>query len=159
MAAEASIGALLRSYGFGMITMADGAHALGASLSPRTPMVHAMMIIEWDVFSTQFVHASRLLSNFTIEAQRTENSHEAHVVVPRAVVISLDEVLEVARSTIGSSSSYIDADVPLMESGLDSLGVVELRSRLQALVGDAVLLPATLVFEQPTARAIASLFD
>jgi acyl transferase domain-containing protein len=40
-----------------------------------------------------------------------------------------------------------------MEAGIDSLAATELSMQLRALTG--VALPATLVFEQPTARAIA----
>jgi hypothetical protein len=41
-----------------------------------------------------------------------------------------------------------------METGIDSLGMVELRDQLHALTG--VALSATIIFEQPTARAITN---
>ena len=53
------------------------------------------------------------------------------------------------------SGQMVDAETPLMVAGIDSLAATELSSRLQALVGaDAVLSP-TLIFEQPTSRAMA----
>ena len=49
----------------------------------------------------------------------------------------------------------VDADAPLMEAGVDSLGAVELRNQLQRAVGDGVSLSSTLMFDHPTARQVA----
>ena len=48
----------------------------------------------------------------------------------------------------------IAASTPLMEAGVDSLAATELSSRLRTASG--LLLSPTLVFEQPTPRAIAT---
>eukprot|EP00964_Phaeocystis_antarctica_P041623 scaffold23810_cov87-Phaeocystis_antarctica.AAC.1 len=63
------------------------------------------------------------------------------------------EVRAVVSEVIGRD---VDADTPLLEAGLDSLGAVELRSRLaQRLGGDAeAALPETLVFDYPTVRQL-----
>ncbi len=47
----------------------------------------------------------------------------------------------------------VQPDEPLMSAGLDSLGSVELRNSLEARLG--LQLPATLVFDYPSAAAIA----
>jgi len=43
---------------------------------------------------------------------------------------------------------------PLLEAGLDSLGAVELRNKLEASLGTD--LPATITFDYPTTAALAS---
>lgn len=49
----------------------------------------------------------------------------------------------------------VSAEAPLMSAGLDSLGAVELRKELSTLTG--MELPATLVFDYPSADSIAQL--
>jgi hypothetical protein len=45
-----------------------------------------------------------------------------------AAAVSLETVLALAARTAGGA---VDADTPLLEAGLDSLGAVELRNQLQ----------------------------
>lgn len=68
----------------------------------------------------------------------------------------LSEVLAEAALALGHSAEgpVIDADRALAELGLDSLAAVELRNRLAAVTGLA--LPATLLFDHPTPRAVAA---
>ena len=61
----------------------------------------------------------------------------------------METVSNVVSTLIGRS---IDADSPLMEAGLDSLGATEVLGQLQREVGEAMELPSTLVFEAPTIR-------
>jgi polyene macrolide polyketide synthase len=63
-------------------------------------------------------------------------------------------VLSVARELSGAADAALDAETPLMEVGVDSLAATELSSRLRSLTG--VALSPTLVFEHPTARAVAA---
>ncbi len=62
----------------------------------------------------------------------------------------LADVLGALRAIVGVQ---IGADEPLMAAGLDSLGAVELRNSLEAKFG--MSLPSTLVFDYPSATAMA----
>ncbi|XXY93951.1 type I polyketide synthase [Sorangium sp. So ce296] len=64
-----------------------------------------------------------------------------------------DVVRAEVASALGLAASALDTSRPLQELGLDSLVAVELRNRLAALAG--VRLPATLIFDHPTASALA----
>ena len=72
----------------------------------------------------------------------------------KAHAVGVDVVLDIVQNTVGSA---IDADASLMEAGLDSLGGVELRNRLQQAIGHAPELPSTLIFDYPTARRLAQI--
>ena len=64
-------------------------------------------------------------------------------------------VLRVVRELTGAPTASLTTETPLMEAGVDSLAATELSSRLRSLTG--VALSPTIVFEQPTPRAVAAL--
>ena len=62
------------------------------------------------------------------------------------------EIFSIARELTGGLS--FDAELPLMEAGIDSLGATEFSSKLQNLAG--IEISPTLLFEQPTLRVLAT---
>jgi len=61
-------------------------------------------------------------------------------------------IAETALANVGLGT--IDFDTPLVETGMDSLHGVALRNQLQSLTGR--LLPASIIFDYPSQRAIVS---
>ncbi|MEV5651698.1 type I polyketide synthase [Nocardia sp. NPDC052254] len=75
----------------------------------------------------------------------------------RATVV-LDIVRDHAAAVLGlDAPRSIDPDLPFTELGIDSAGGVELRNRLIRATG--LPLPASLVFDHPTANAVVALLS
>ncbi|CAL9423286.1 hypothetical protein SUDANB121_01914 [Nocardiopsis dassonvillei] len=71
----------------------------------------------------------------------------------RALVSAVREHTAVVLGRGEEGASEVPADTPFKELGMDSLTGVELRNRLGAACG--LRLPATVVFDHPTPRALA----
>ena len=72
-----------------------------------------------------------------------------------APVCTIDSSLMV-REVAAELLPNVSADAPLMEAGLDSLGVVEFGNRLSSRLGEGVELPETLLFDHPTVRQVGT---
>eukprot|EP00966_Prymnesium_polylepis_P262112 6054688-Prymnesium_polylepis.1 len=83
----------------------------------------------------------------------TEGETKAAMPLSTSSAIGLDAVMDIVRQTAGG---YVDADAPLMEAGVDSLGAVELRNQLQRAAGESTRMPSMLVFDHPTVRGLAN---
>ena len=77
----------------------------------------------------------------------------APLTAPQQREIVENAVQRVVAELTGSSSE-VGVETPLMQAGVDSLAATELVSRLRSLTGLA--LAPTLMFEQPSARAVAA---
>ncbi|MEY9931202.1 acyl transferase domain-containing protein/acyl carrier protein [Catenulispora sp. GP43] len=66
-----------------------------------------------------------------------------------------EQAAAVLRAVVPDAPGTVDPDTPFSELGFDSLAVVELQARLVAATG--LDLPVTVVFDHPTARALAAL--
>ena len=69
---------------------------------------------------------------------------------PANGAVSLEGVIAMVKSTAGA---MVDADAPLLDAGIDSLGEIELRNQLQSTAD--VELPSALLETYPTARQLA----
>ena len=142
--------------GFGRITPVEGLAALGAAMLPSAPPFVTMIPVTW---SLVFRSGGASGAFFSAMAARPVRAPIAAVAPAASAAaqpsVSLDEIIEMTKFATGFA---IDADVPLMEAGVDSLGVTQLRNTLQQAVGAGVSVPSTIVFDHPTARDIASFF-
>eukprot|EP00966_Prymnesium_polylepis_P168435 3894246-Prymnesium_polylepis.1 len=130
MEAQSGIGFIKPPHGLAALEMATSLHD-GPAVLGVVPLVWSKVLrpgAPVPPFLTAF--APKDVSPVVIEADNgdepepTEDDDDA--TVPSGV--SLEQVLATVKRTSGGS---INADAPLMESGVDSLGAVELRNQLQ----------------------------
>ena len=69
-------------------------------------------------------------------------------------IVNVQSMSTIVEGVVGDK---VDADAPLMESGVDSLGAVELRNQLQHAA--SVDLPSTVMFDHPTVRQLAIVLE
>ena len=163
-AAAERMAAMEATSGFGRIGLAQGLKALGMAVGPTAPSVLGMMPVVWSRMLGGRLVVPPFLATFAPNA----TNHCGGSVKEKCIGnggnakasslsrgLSLESVLEMVNRTAGGA---VDADQPLMEAGVDSLGAVELRNQLKLAAGDASL-PSTLVFDHPTARQLASLLE
>ena len=171
-AANADLGVRMVSHGMGLMTPREGVLALH-TIVRRAPVQVGVLPIDWPVFIGQFGVGKEpaLLAGFRREAlvARDHNGHasprtlepelrarlaEAAPSQRRGLLVT-DVVDNIARILRLADAEVIDLDQPLIELGIDSLMALELRNTLVRTSGCP--LPATLLFDCPTPRAIARL--
>ena len=143
--------------GLGRITPAQGLAALQTAVHPCGSAVVGVVSIAWSRMLGRHREVPTFLSAFASESPKhTGATVTVQETEPQGCAVSLAAVLEMVNRTAGGT---VDADAPLMEAGVDSLGAVELRSQLQSLAPRGASLPSTVVFDHPTARQLITLLD
>ncbi|MFN0204706.1 MAG: SDR family NAD(P)-dependent oxidoreductase [Planctomycetota bacterium] len=119
--------------------------------------------IQWGKFIKQFraggappfyeIVSPRADSNITNTAKILEELHSAAPAQRTSKILNYVRE-QIARVLGFGSPSQVDPDVAFVEMGVDSLLAVDLRNRIET--GLSLTLPATLLFEQPNASALAA---
>ena len=131
MAAGGAVNARLQAQGWGLVGLAEGLAALGLAVGAGAPPLVAMM----PVLGARAEAAAWCRRSCRLRALSPRRA----VRRPRrrlrraSASVSLETVMALAARTAGGA---VDADAPLMEAGLDSLGAVELRNQLQQALGE-----------------------
>ncbi|MEV0177668.1 SDR family NAD(P)-dependent oxidoreductase, partial [Streptomyces sp. NPDC050803] len=174
--AEGGVGALARRHGLPQMDPAQAAAGLRDVLDHDETFV-AVVDVEWERFFVAFTatRRSRLLEELPDvhrilasgaggavprpeRSQDDDRTEFTRAVADAAPAEREELVLEAVRAQVAAvlghaSPDVVNAERAFQELGFDSVTAVELRNRLNTATGLA--LPATLVFDHPTARALA----
>lgn len=158
----------LRRQGIGALTLAEGLNALDVALArPETQLLPVRLELASLRHALGDAEAPPLLRDMlrrTTEGRRAEVSEPAQSLDTRMADASEAErpalLLDLVRSEVADvlglpGPDSVPADRALRSLGIDSLTMVQLRKRLAKRLNTT--LPATLVFDYPTAEAIAGL--
>ncbi|NTX34336.1 SDR family NAD(P)-dependent oxidoreductase [Myxococcus sp. CA033] len=161
----AQLAARYQSQGIEAFTPAEALQAFSRAFGREQPQL-TLLRIQWQRYLSQYPRgtAPTLLAELVSPASATEDTgpsasefrRRLESAEPRQrMPLLLEHVQGEAVRVLGlDASAPLEPRERLFEVGMDSLMALELRNRLQKTVGTS--LPATLVFDYPTAEAIAS---
>ena len=146
--------------GFSRIGLSQGLAALQTAVRVEGPATLSVLIVAWHRVlngqRTSMVAFLSLLTPAVACACEPRRGMAGAGTCAGTCAVSLETVLEMVRRTAGGK---VNADAPLMEAGVDSLGAVELQNQLQAAAGEGMSLPSTMIFDHPTARQLAAVLQ
>jgi acyl carrier protein len=151
--------------GMAMIEPRAGIAALHGLLAGKAaaPATVGANPFTWPRFLQRLRSPTQLFENFIIEGAASQANRPATLVAAGQAAQSLTSTgrvsaeavsVQVAAAVAGVLGGAVATTASLMESGLDSLGAVELRNSLSKEFG--MELPATLTFDYPSTAAIST---
>ncbi|MDQ0779952.1 thioester reductase-like protein [Streptomyces aurantiacus] len=161
MASAADLERVARE-GFGAVTVPDGMAMLDAAVASRVPAVVACPV---DLDTVRALpEIPPLLRAQARRGDRRRRAGDERGALPDELAALpaaerparlLDLVRGLVAEILGlDGTGAIGAEAPFPETGLDSLGSVRLRNRLDAALGLRLRLRPSMVFEHPTPRAL-----
>ncbi|CAE8615450.1 unnamed protein product [Polarella glacialis] len=177
MAVQANTLGRAKSMGVGALPTSVGLSIMGSLLAagPSVPVVGAVPVRWGKYLRSAYLQPPSFLADFEVEAKKEAAEAKGRGGVgpsgggggamaealaglgPEERLAAVTAGLrDLAREVVDSTD--LEADVPLLDSGMDSLSGVEFRNRLTAEF-EGVRLPNSLIFDHPTVTALAAFID
>ncbi|UKP00620.1 type I polyketide synthase [Nostoc sp. UHCC 0870] len=159
-AAKRQVSNQMSSRGIGEITPDQGIDILEFLLTQSSTQV-GVIPINWSELLKQKL-SSPFFSDFYNQTSATTTQNQTSQLIEQIKTLGIKERISYLRNylqtavsqVLGSSSSQLpDVQLGFFDMGMDSLMMIELRSRLETSLKQTI--PSTVLFEHPTINALA----